>query len=94
MRVMDNKRIVEVFDKLSPLAADIVGGPVHLIKVSGVRWSYVAGHIPQDLTFVEPQRVALFDDWALLYYPEAGRKIDPERIRRLFLDEQASDTAV
>ena len=85
---MDNKTIVEMFDKLSPLVADIVGGPVHLIKVVGPRWSYVAGYVPDELPFAPPQRVPLFDDWALLYYPEAGRKIDPERIRRLFLDER------
>jgi len=83
---MDNKKIVEVFDSLAPLLADMVGGPVHLIRVTGPRWSYVAGHVPGELPFVEPQKVVLFDDWALLYYPEAGRKIDPDNIRRFFLD--------
>ncbi len=83
---MDNNKIVEVFDKLSPIVADMVGGPVYLVKVSGPRWSYVAGHIPSDLPFVEPQKVLLFDDWAVLYYPEAARKVLPEQVRQMFLD--------
>ncbi|MEI6437816.1 MAG: hypothetical protein WCO69_03585 [Candidatus Omnitrophota bacterium] len=88
---MDNKKIVEVFDHLSPILADRVGGPVYLVKVSGARWSYVAGHVPSELPFVEPQKVLLFDEWAVLYYPQAGHHIDPEDIRRMFLEAREDE---
>lgn len=91
---MDNNQIVDVFDRLAPLVADMVGGPVYLVRVIGPRWSYVAGHIPPEMPFVAPQKVSLFDDWAILYYPEAGREVTPEGVRRIFLEakEEGHDT--
>ena len=83
---MDIKRIIEVFDRISPIVSDMVGGPVHLVQIRGTRWSYVAGHVPEELPFVESQRVMLDEEWGILYYPEPGRKIDPEQIRCLFLE--------
>lgn len=85
---MDNKRIVELFDRLSAIIVDMVGGPVFLVKIAGPRWSYVAGHMPDELPFVEPQKLLLADEWAILYYPLAGHKIDPVEIRALFLDDK------
>lgn len=82
---MDIKRIIEVFDRLSPIVSDEIGGPVHLVRITGPRWSYVAGHVPDDLPFVAPQRVMLDEEWGILYYPEPGRKISPEGIRDVFL---------
>lgn len=79
-------RIIDTFDRLAPMLADKIGGPVHLVRVLGSRWSYVAGHVPEELPLVEPQKVLLFDEWAVLYYPRAGYKIDPQEIRRLLLE--------
>ncbi|MBF0594669.1 MAG: hypothetical protein HQL22_06850 [Candidatus Omnitrophica bacterium] len=84
-------QIIDVFDRLSPMIADKVGGPVLLVRVIGSRWSYVAGHVPDELPFVEPQRVMLVDEWAILYYPQAGHKIDPDEIRQLFLNVKKED---
>ena len=88
---MDHQRIVEVFDHIAPILSDRIGGPAHLVRIVGPRWSYVAGHIPSELPFVEPQRVMLEGEWGILYYPQPGRKIDPEEVRRLFLEAKGTD---
>ena len=88
---MDIKRIMEIFDRISPIVSDMVGGPVHLVQIRGPRWSYVAGHVPDELPFVEPQKVMLDEEWGILYYPEAGRKIDPDKIRNFFMEGIETD---
>ncbi len=83
---MDNKKITEVFDRVAPFFSQKINGPVYLVKISGPRWSYVAGYVPDELPFVAPEKVMLFDEWAVLYYPQAMPKVDPEEVRRIFMD--------
>ncbi len=88
---MDIKRIIEIFDGVSPIVSDMVGGSVHLVQIRGARWSYVAGHVPEELPYVEPKKVMLNEEWGILFYPEAGRKIDPEKVREFFLKGLEND---
>ncbi len=88
---MDSQKLLTTFDRVAPVFADQVGGPVHLVRVIGARWSYVAGHVPDELPFVEPQKVMLDREWAIMYYPQAGRKKDPAHVRKLFLDLEGDD---
>jgi len=90
---MDQAELIAVFDRVSPALSDDVGGPVHLVKVIGTRWSYVAGPVPEEFPFVEAQRVRLDSEWAIVYYPATGRSVPAERIRALFPKAAEGDHA-
>ena len=62
------------------------GGPVHLIRIIGPRSSFVAGRVPENMPFVEPVRVVLNEEWAVIFYPASGREVDRKKVRGLFKD--------
>ncbi len=78
------KSRLQQFNEIVPTLERDTGGVVHLIRIKGVRCSYVAGKMPQDMPFILPQRVRLDDEWSLMFYPGEGKFIDREQIRRLF----------
>ncbi|MBF0485406.1 MAG: hypothetical protein HQL16_02715 [Candidatus Omnitrophica bacterium] len=80
-----NLEVVFAFESLRQKLEEESGGPVHLVKIVGPRWSYVAGTVPEELPCVVPERVILNDDWALMFYPAHNRAVDSQRIRELFL---------
>jgi hypothetical protein len=88
---INQSQLIATFDRLAPVLSNDVGGPVHLVRVIGTRWSYVAGHVPDELPFVEPQKVMIDDEWAIVYYQQEGRTISPEQVRQLFVDAKESD---
>ena len=84
-------KYVDIFDHVSSILSDETGGPVFLIRITGPRWSYVAGFVPDELPFVPPVKVMLDAEWGILYYPEPGRKIDPEKVKASFLNAVEPD---
>lgn len=84
-------KILEIFDHLAPVLSDKIGSMIHLVRVAGPRWSYVAGYVPDELPYVAPVRVMLDDEWAIIYYPDPGRKIDPDSVKALFMEALEKD---
>lgn len=79
-----NINMMQAFEQLEPMLESETGGPVHLVRIAGQRWSYAAGRLPLEESFDAPQRVILSPEWALLFYPGNGSDIDREQIRELF----------
>ncbi len=79
-----NVNMMQAFEQLESMLESETGGPVHLVRIAGQRWSYAAGRLPLEESFDAPQRVILSPEWALLFYPGNGSDIDREQIRELF----------
>ena len=77
-------RMVSVFEHEARGLEESSGGPVHLVRMKGPRASFVAGHVPKAMPFVHPRRVMLDSEWALFFYPPAGKEIDAGAVKALF----------
>ncbi len=79
-------KIVRCFESVAVKLEAETGGPVHLIRIIGPRSSFIAGRVPESMPFVESVRVMIDKEWALLFYPAAGRQVDREKVKALFKD--------
>lgn len=77
--------VEQKFIQLVPGLERASGGPVHLIRIIGSRWAFISGASLEGLPFILPQKVQINDEWALMFYPKEGVKIDAQQIKALFL---------